>query len=436
MKRLAAMLLASSVAMSTSIPGRAATASFADFDARARAGERLSVVFFGGSLTWSANATEPNRTGFRGLVADWLEARYPTAHFRFSDAAIGGTGSLLGIFRLDRDVLAHKPDLVFLDFSCNDGWEDDPALNLAPTCAYESILRRLVGEGVPVVQMFFTFRFWTDEILNRDRADEDVHQRLAPYRRLVAAYGTGVGDVYRDSSLLPDLKAGKTTLDALWPIDGGHPGDLGYRYFAEAAFRGFERAVAESAVCRAPATPVYGTVADVRRWDPAGDANAATLPEGWTRKPTYRTSLWYDGLSSRWMGDVASFGGTLRSPLTAKAKGNFVGVFGEADERALSCEVSADGETLATFNGYHGAGTGRLFIWRYALLPRWTDTQAAEHEFAFTPLPSPDGSGEFHIGSICTATLVPTQTPAAPDPGASSPTTTPALEDIDHARGH
>ena len=63
------------------------TASFADFDRRAREGAELSVVFFGGSLTWSANASDPNRTGFRPLVAEWLRRKYPAARFRFHDAA-------------------------------------------------------------------------------------------------------------------------------------------------------------------------------------------------------------------------------------------------------------------------------------------------------------------------------------------------------------
>lgn len=36
------------------------------------------------------------------------------------DAAIGGTGSQLGAFRLKRDVSRFHPDLVFLDFTVND----------------------------------------------------------------------------------------------------------------------------------------------------------------------------------------------------------------------------------------------------------------------------------------------------------------------------
>ena len=46
---------------------------------RARAGERLNVVFFGASLTWAPNASDPNLTSYRGLVARRLEEAYPQA---------------------------------------------------------------------------------------------------------------------------------------------------------------------------------------------------------------------------------------------------------------------------------------------------------------------------------------------------------------------
>ena len=392
-------------------------ASFPDFDRRAKAGETLTVVFFGGSLTWSANASDPNRTGFRGRVADALEARYPAARFRFRDAAIGGTGSMLGVFRLDRDVFAHGPDLVFLDFSCNDGGGPE---ELAQRCCYESILRRLVGRGVPVVQMFFTFRFWAENLDD----PESGHAQLAAYRSLAEAYATGVGDVYRDGPLFPDLRAGKVTLDDVWPHDAAHPGDLGYRYFADAAMEGFDRAVANGTVCRVPETPVYGDVADVTRRD-----FAKVNDEGWTLRPTYRTSLWFDGLSSRWMDGVAVFAGTNRAPIRIRARANLVGVFGEADEHALDCEVRAGCKPLATFRGNHGAGPGRLFIWRQALVPGWETGESEERDFAFDPLPSPDGSGEFRIGAICTATL----RPAAP---ANDVPAAPALDvdALDHGR--
>ncbi|HEY9247965.1 MAG TPA: GDSL-type esterase/lipase family protein, partial [Rariglobus sp.] len=157
-----------------------AAPSFSDFDQRAHKGERLSVVFFGGSLTWGAQATDPQLTSYRALTSRKLEETYPDAHFRFWDAAIGGTGSQLGAFRLERDVLSRKPDLVFLDFTINDNpyAEPDPD-RLA---AYEAIVRRLVSSGIPVVQAIFAAK--KDVLPNPPPRPLD-----AAHRAIAAAYG-------------------------------------------------------------------------------------------------------------------------------------------------------------------------------------------------------------------------------------------------------
>lgn len=392
-------------------------ASFAAFDARARAGERLTVVFFGGSLTWSANATEPNVTGFRGLMAKYFSAKYPAAHFTFVDAAIGGTGSNLGMFRLERDVLSKRPDLVFLDFACNDGGED---VALPNTCCYEYLLRELIGRGVPVQQMFFTFAFWTAP----GTVPSEVHPRRDLYWRLARAYGTPVGDVY-ETALWKKLHAGTVPLASVWPIDSGHPDDAGYRMFADAGIAGFEKGVREGATCRVPARPVFGTVKDVRRWNPADGA----LPGGWTRALTYRTSAWYDGLSSRWMDAIAAFGGQEASPLAFAAAGNFIGLFGEGDDDALAFEVTADGKTV--LQGKAATGVGRLFIWRHKVLDGWRAGESRPHAFEIRPIPSARPKAELRIGSICTATLVPSVAPDGNEGDASGK----ALERLDHGRG-
>ena len=391
-------------------------ASFASFDARARAGEPLTVVFFGGSLTWSANASEPNVTGFRGLMAQGLRERYPKAHFTFVDASIGGTGSNLGMFRLERDVLSKDPDLVFIDFSCNDGGENTALPN---TCCYEYLLREMISRGIPVQQMFFTFLNWTKP----GAVPSKEHPRRDVYWQLARAYGTPVGDVY-ETPLWKRVNAGEVPAETLWPIDGGHPVDAGYRMFADAGLAGFDRAVREGAVCRVPARPVFGTVRDVRRLNPA----EGPLPAGWTRQLTYRTSAWYDGLSSRWMDDVAAFSGVRAEPLPFKAAGNFVGLFGEGDNDALAFSISADGQTA--FKGKASTGVGRLFIWRHALLDDWPDGASRVRAFAVEPVPSADGKGALRIGSLCTATIV----PVAPAPSAAKPSDA-ALEALDHARG-
>ena len=51
---------------------------------------------------------------------EWFQKEYPDAEIKEVNAAIGGTGSALGVFRLGNDVLCHRPDLVFVEFAVND----------------------------------------------------------------------------------------------------------------------------------------------------------------------------------------------------------------------------------------------------------------------------------------------------------------------------
>ncbi|MFO0905190.1 MAG: GDSL-type esterase/lipase family protein [Pirellulales bacterium] len=76
------------------------------------AGE-LRVAYLGGSIT-----AQP---GWRLLSLEFLRTQFPGVKFSEVNAAIGGTGSDLGVFRLQQDVLDHQPDLLFVEFAVNDG---------------------------------------------------------------------------------------------------------------------------------------------------------------------------------------------------------------------------------------------------------------------------------------------------------------------------
>ena len=77
-----------------------------------RAGKPVSIAYFGGSIT--------QMDGWRRLSREWLQQEYPACPFTEIAAAIGGTGSGLGVFRYQHDALRHKPDLVFIEFATND----------------------------------------------------------------------------------------------------------------------------------------------------------------------------------------------------------------------------------------------------------------------------------------------------------------------------
>lgn len=80
--------------------------------AKIQAGQGVTVAYLGGSIT-AANGWRPKTTA-------WLKKTFPNAKFQEIHAAIGGTGSDLGVFRLGRDVLQYNPDLLFVEFAVND----------------------------------------------------------------------------------------------------------------------------------------------------------------------------------------------------------------------------------------------------------------------------------------------------------------------------
>ena len=382
---------------------------FAAFDRRAKAGEHLSVVFFGCSLTWGANASDPATTSYRAVLRDRLEEHYPTARFRCRDSAIGGTNSQLGVFRLDRDVLQWKPDLVFVDFTANDDiYSADPET----LSSYEAILRRLAEARIPVVQVAFPFKW------NIKRSDLPSMQRLAAHRALAGAYGNGWGDAV--TSIIDGVEAGKTTLDAIWVSDGVHPHDAGYRLFADAAWDGLLTAIGEGKAARMPEPLHPSTYREARR---VRLTTLGTLPAGWQAGMPNLTACNHDWLMSRWMDDLAfarnrsvPAAGSQEpavprpvAPLRLTVDAASILLFGEATPRSGRFRVRIDGVPVTGANGQvkdsdlfeaNRWKTGNGFLWLE--IARGLDT-GVTHLVEIEPEFAADQDQELRIESICVA---------------------------------
>lgn len=83
-----------------------------NFFAKALHGDSIKVAYLGGSIT--------EQKGWRVYSLEWFKQRYPKAVFSEINAAIGGTGSNFGVFRVHDQVLNYNPDLVFVEFAVND----------------------------------------------------------------------------------------------------------------------------------------------------------------------------------------------------------------------------------------------------------------------------------------------------------------------------
>ncbi len=382
-------------------------ASVPSFAHRAQNGENLTIVFFGGSLTWGANASDPLTTSWRGRMMRYLVEKFPHAHFTFHDAAIGGTGSMLGLYRLQRDVLSHKPDLVFLEFTMNDGAEGSDAQTSA---AYEYLLRKLLKSGCAVQPVITTFKFFVN-------APSEL-PRVTDHRRLFQDYHLVQADIHQ--AIQDAVQARQADPDILWPLDGAHPDDPGYEWFFNIVRDQFERNITEK---REPRIPEKTTFPELYKKITRNILVNSPLPQGWIREKTRRTALWFDGLSSRWMGDVAAAkvrGGAKPEPLEVSFEGTVVGLFGERDSISVPFKAWIDGEPIAVPSRKGAknpepqyvwqtntskmvpaqAGTGNLFSW--ILLSK--DLKPGKHILRIEPIwEEADKNAELRIESVCSA---------------------------------
>jgi len=79
-------------------------------------GAEIKIGYLGGSIT--------AQNGWRVQTLAHFRQACPQASFTEINAAIGGTGSDLGVFRVQQDVLSKGPDLLFVEFAVNDGGAD------------------------------------------------------------------------------------------------------------------------------------------------------------------------------------------------------------------------------------------------------------------------------------------------------------------------
>jgi len=133
---------------------------------------KLTVAYFGGSITEGGG-----ENGWRAKNTAWLRAQYPDAEITEVQAAIGGTGTSLGVFRCDRDVIAREPDLVYIEFAVNDrgDWQNTGRNT-------ESILRKIYAAN-PYAEIVIVFTL-TKAIADGMAGDEpyrsrDIQMRLA-----------------------------------------------------------------------------------------------------------------------------------------------------------------------------------------------------------------------------------------------------------------
>ncbi|CAN5341269.1 hypothetical protein BH09VER1_BH09VER1_27510 [soil metagenome] len=110
----ALLLLAAIAFTQLSSFAQEANPNVADFFKRLRAGDKLTVVAYGTSVT--------KYGAWVDLVQKWFDAKYP-GQVTVVNSGGPGQNSTWGLASIQAEVLDHKPDWVFIEFAANDAHE-------------------------------------------------------------------------------------------------------------------------------------------------------------------------------------------------------------------------------------------------------------------------------------------------------------------------
>jgi Lysophospholipase L1 and related esterases len=272
---------------------------------RAERGEPLRYVAIGGSITQASGD---------GWAGGWLRERFPRSEVTVVNSGMSATGSSLGIFRIERDVIAHQPDLVAIEYCVNDGGlSDEEAIRYM-----ETMVVRLKSLPHPPAIIIV-------EAAARDGVNLTRHRRVARHYGLVEV----------DMQAAMDAKGTAAWNDYF--SDRVHPNKAGHALYAE-TMRGVLAPLAERAgtgkvkkPARLPAPlsrkPLLldARLVPLQGYQSSGWRQEASLPAWWNR--------FFQGVLSS-----DEPGATLRIPV----RGTTFGVFYAMNKEYGSFYVNVD----------------------------------------------------------------------------------------------
>lgn len=306
--------------------------------AKLQKGGEVHVAYLGGSIT-----AQP---GYRVKTFEWFKKEFPQATLVEINAAIGGTGSDLGVFRVGQDVLAHKPDLMFVEFAVNDGGAAPEQIHRCMEGIVRQTWRADAGTDICFVYTIANnmIEEWKTGKLPRSVAA--MEQLADRYAIPSIHFGLPIAKLAAADRLIIDRPLPKTDEEKkavggkiVFAPDKVHPHiETGHQIYFEAAVRAFEKLRAGGQ----PAPHALGRpfVADNLENAKLVPLSKARLGAGWKRLPVdHKLKGFFNRLPEIWQanqpGDAIDF----------KFKGTSVGIYDLLGPDCGQVKVTLDGRT-------------------------------------------------------------------------------------------
>lgn len=190
----------------------------------------INIVFHGHSVPAGYFATPHVNTleAYPQQLLKHLKAQYPTAVINVITTAIGGEHAVLGAKRFSTEVLPHRPDVLFIDYSLNDrGIGLEKAYE-----AWDSMITKALEEDIKVILMTPS----PDLTVNILEPDNILEQHRNQVEQLATKHGVGLVDSY--ALFKAKVMAGDTL--AHYMSQSNHPNAKGHALIAEGIFQYFE----------------------------------------------------------------------------------------------------------------------------------------------------------------------------------------------------
>lgn len=168
--------------------------------AKLERGKQITILGLGDSITTHFGNYCRNRRYYKvplelsyyGVFSSYLKMHYPASSFKLINKGVGGETANRGLERVERDVLQHKPDLVFVMYGANDGRGGRDIKSY--TQNLHKIVTMIKHSGAEVILVAPTMSL------------ADIFQ-LLPYRQAVLKLAHKLDTPVLDGTL------------ALWPVD-------------------------------------------------------------------------------------------------------------------------------------------------------------------------------------------------------------------------
>lgn len=235
---------------------------------RAKNGDRITLVFLGGSITQGSVSSQYTNC-YAYLVYDWFVRRFPKTAFTYVNAGVGGTSSQFGVSRVEEDVLRYQPDFVVIEFSVNDENTDF----FQET--YEGLIRRVYGNALSPAVLLVHNIFYDTGVSSEEK-----------HREIGAHYG--LPSVSMQPTIYREVASGHIPARDITP-DNLHPNTEGHALLAEVITdcldKIYQQMEEEEASFPMPAPFTQNAYEGARRYQ---NHNSMPISEGFTADQTLK----------------------------------------------------------------------------------------------------------------------------------------------------